>query len=186
MILTGEQLLDLIKQGVINADPKNVNASSIDVTLSDMIMVEDVLTDKSLVCIAEGESPAFTSIRMGEQGMIIQSGQCFLASTNETFNLPNNISAEFITRSSIGRCFLEHMKSGWIDAGFSGQITLELVNMLQAHEILITPNLRVGQVVFHRHNMVDKEHSYATKGNYNGQKGPTKAFGGKNADVPTS
>ena len=183
MILTGNQLLDLIKRGVINADPKHVNASSIDVTLSDLVMVEDALTGNSLIDISAGESPSFVPIKMGEQGMIIQSGQCFLASTNETFNLPDNISAEFITRSTIGRCFLEHMKSGWIDAGFNGQITLELVNMLKSHEILITPGLRIGQVIFHKHNTVSREFSYATKGNYNGQVGPTIAFGGIDATV---
>ncbi|MCS5737472.1 dCTP deaminase, partial [Herbiconiux daphne] len=106
-------------------------------------------------------------------------GECFLAHSEEFFNLPNNISAQFILRSTVARCFLEHMQAGFCDAGWHGsQLTFEFKNMLNHHILLIKPGMRIGQMIFFEHEDCGED-SYAKKGNYNNQKGTTAAFSGE-------
>ncbi|MGL5154928.1 MAG: dCTP deaminase, partial [Aeromonas veronii] len=110
-------------------------------------------------------------------------GQAILACSMETFNLPNTISAMFKLRSSMGRCFLNHMMAGWADAGWHGaQLTMEFVNQTQYHRLLIKPGMRVGQMVFFEHEDAGED-SYSVKGNYNGQQGPTMAFAGQVVEI---
>ncbi|UZV39693.1 dCTP deaminase [Trabzonvirus APT65] len=181
MLLSSPQLHQLIDAGVINALHDNVNSASIDVRIGDEILIETPLMgDENLfrqpVDISKKQSPAFTKVKIPEEGYIIRPGECFLAHTVETFNLPNTISGQFILRSSVGRCFLEHMQAGWADAGWHGaQLTLEFCNMLKHHDLLIKPGMRIGQMVFFEHEDAGSD-SYQIKGNYNGQQGATTAF----------
>ena len=176
-LLAGSQLHKLIDDNVITALHENVNASSIDIRIGNEILIEDVLSP-CIVDIDAKESPNFEKYIIGEEGIRIQPGQCFLAHTVEFFNLPDNISAEFVLRSTMGRCFLEHLHAGWCDAGWHGaQMTMEFKNVTQAHELLIKPGMRVGQMKFFLHETAG-ENSYAIKGNYNKSTGATEAFSG--------
>lgn len=181
MLLSSPQLHQLIDAGVINALHENVNSASIDVCIGDEILVEKQLIGDDFlfrepVDISKKQSPEFVKIKIPEEGYIIKPGECFLAHTVETFNLPNTISGQFILRSSVGRCFLEHMQAGWADAGWHGaQLTLEFCNMLKYHDLLIKPGMRIGQMVFFQHEEAGGD-SYKIKGNYNGQQGATTAF----------
>lgn len=177
-ILASPRLHQLIDQGVITALHENVNSASIDLRLGDTILVEDHLSAK-VVDLAAKDSPDFIEIKLTEEGFIIPPGMCFLAHTVEFFNLPNTISAQFILRSSVGRCFLEHMQAGFADAGWHGaQLTMEFKNNLEGQSILIKPGMRIGQMVFFEHEDAGAD-SYSVKGNYNNQAGPTMAFDGE-------
>lgn len=177
-ILAAPRLHQLIDEGVITADHKFVNSASIDICLGDTILVEDQLSMK-IVDIASKESPDFIELKLTEEGFIVPPGMCFLGHSVEFFNLPNTISAQFILRSSVGRCFLEHMQAGFADAGWHGaQLTMEFKNMLESQSILIKPGMRIGQMVFFEHEDAGAD-SYAVKGNYNGQVSATKAFTGE-------
>ncbi|MGL4352803.1 MAG: dCTP deaminase [Aeromonas popoffii] len=189
-MLSSPRLHQLIEEGVIDALHDNVNSASIDVRIGNKILMEKpnyrelggrVVADihEMPVDIAAKESPVFTEIEIPEEGLIIEPGQAFLAATMETFNLPNTISCRFDLRSSVGRCFLEHMQAGFADAGWHGaQLTMEFKNMNQFHRLLIKPGMRVGQMIFFEHEDAGAD-SYAIKGNYNGQQGPTIAFAGQ-------
>ena len=187
-LLAAPRLHALIEEGVIDALHDNVNAASIDIRIGDKILVEkgrgqDGLSLKFVhtepVDIDAKQSPLFEEITIPPEGIVIEPGEAFLAHTIETFNLPDTISAQFKLRSSLGRCFLEHMNAGWADAGWHGaQLTMEFVNLTRFHRLLIKPGMRVGQMVFFEHEDTGAD-SYALKGNYNNQKGPTKAFEGQ-------
>lgn len=191
MLLSASQLHQLIDENVIDALHENVNSASIDVRIGDSILLEkpaiekivghgiiDVAHDKP-IDISEKESPEFEKIDIPEEGIIIEPGQCFLAHTIETFNLPNTISAQFIERSTVARCFLEHLQAGFADAGWHGaQLTMEFKNLNQFHRLLIKPGMRIGQMLFFKHEDAGED-SYAIKGNYNNQKGATKAYAGE-------
>ena len=193
-MLSAPRLHQLIEEGVIDAPHKHVNSASIDVRIGNKILMEKpnyrglggkiVLSIHEMpVDIAAKESPTFTEIEIPEEGLIIEPGQAFLAATMETFNLPNTISARFDLRSSVGRCFLEHMQAGFADAGWHGaQLTMEFKNMNQYHRLLIKPGMRVGQMIFFEHEDAGAD-SYAIKGNYNGQQGPTIAFAGQEKNI---
>lgn len=185
MLLSAPQLHNLIDDGVIDALHENVNSASIDVRIGNEILVEaeppfgEPEFYGPPVDIAAKQSPTFTPVTIPEEGIVIRPGQCFLASTVETFNLPDTISGQFIERSTVARCFLEHMQAGWADAGWHGaQLTLEFKNMNQYHSLLIKPGMRIGQMVFFQHETVGED-SYAVKGNYNNQRGATRAYAGE-------
>ncbi|UIW10534.1 dCTP deaminase [Aeromonas phage BUCT695] len=184
MLLSAPQLHQLIDDGVIDALHENVNSASIDVRIGNKILLEEYVDvddddyDKP-VDIAAKESPRFYEEEIPEEGIVIEPGQCFLAHTVETFNLPDTISGQFIERSTVARCFLEHMQAGWADAGWHGaQLTMEFKNMNQFHSLLIKPGMRIGQMVFFQHEPVGED-SYSVKGNYNNQRGATKAYAGE-------
>lgn len=180
-LLAAPQLHQLIDNGVIDALHENVNSASVDVRIGDHILLEDVTNAAAgmVVDIAAKESPKFVRIDIPEEGLVIHPGVIFLASTMETFNLPNTVSGQFILRSSVARCFLEHMQAGWADAGWHGaQLTMEFKNMNRQHSLLIRKGMRIGQMVFFEHADAG-ENSYAVKGNYNNQQGATVAFTGE-------
>ncbi|MGL5579781.1 MAG: dCTP deaminase [Cetobacterium sp.] len=178
-LLSAPRILDLINSNVITADPKNVNSASVDITIGDEVLIEDVATDGPIDIDAK-QSPAFTKVKIPTEGIIIYPGQCFLAHTNEYFNLPDNIAAEFVLRSSMARCFMNHMLAGFCDPGWNGsQLTMEFKNETQFHSLLIKPGMRVGQMKFFETDGCDPEHSYSNKGNYNNQQGATMAFTGE-------
>lgn len=196
MLLSAPQLHQLIEDGVIDALHENVNSASIDVRIGDEILLEEPHyttisnehghseavggVNPTPVDISAKESPTFVKIKIPEEGIIIEPGQCFLAHTVETFNLPDTISGQFIERSTVARCFLEHLQAGWADAGWHGaQLTMEFKNMNNFHRLLIKPGMRIGQMVFFQHETVGED-SYSVKGSYNGQRGATVAFGGEN------
>lgn len=184
MLLSAPQLHNLIDDGVIDALHENVNSASIDVRIGSEILVEAKVSELTApVDIAAKESPQFDKVTIPEEGVVIKPGQCFLAHTVETFNLPDTISGQFIERSTVARCFLEHMQAGWADAGFHGaQLTLEFKNMNEHHSLLVKPGMRIGQMVFFQHETVGED-SYAVKGNYNNQRGATQAYSGEGHNV---
>ena len=179
MLLSYTELLDLIAQGVIDAPIENVNAASIDLTLDSKILFEQ---DRTLwgkpIDLANKESIETYAHEMSKDGYVLLPGAFILASTRETFNLPDYISAEYKLKSSMARNGLEHLNAGWADAGWHGsKLTLELKNMTQNHILRIRPNMPIGQMVFFRHQSVPKHASYATKGRYNGQSEVTASKG---------
>lgn len=99
--------------------------------------------------------------------------QFMLGTTIEKLKLPDNICAEITGRSSYARLGIElHQTAGWIDAGFEGTITLEMVNN-NCVPIILYPGDRIGQIVFHQ--TVPCELPYGTKkdSKYQGQIGVT-------------
>lgn len=177
-MLSAPRIHQLIDEGVVSGLHENVNAASLDVRIGNKILIEVPPEPGTVVDIAAKQSPTFMEIDLTDEGFIIEPGQCFLAHTEEVFNLPNTISCRFDLRSSVGRCFLEHMQAGFADAGWHGaQLTMEFKNMTEFHRLLIKPGMRVGQMIFWEHEDAGAD-SYAIKGNYNLQKGPTRAFQG--------
>src|SRR5262245_64634977 len=61
---------------------------------------------------------------------ILHPGEFVLGSTSEQVTLPDDLVARIEGKSSLGRLgLLIHSTAGFIDAGFSGHITLELSNV---------------------------------------------------------
>lgn len=182
-LLSYNDLVILVDLGIITAtrsntvdgfvDTKinieNINGTSIDVTLDKFICVEDLTGDMDKVDLAKGENIKLTEpFELDSRGYMMPD-TILLASTFETFNMPNWLSAEYLLKSSIGRNFLGHELAGWIDAGFNGKVTLELKNNTQFHKLTLTEGMKIGQVKFFKHSPVPMDKSYAARGQYNGQ-----------------
>jgi len=73
-----------------------------------------------------------------------------LAHTVERVKIPTNLVAVVDGRSSLGRLgIMVHVTAGYIDPGFEGQITLELLNVGTLGVELFAGD-RVCQIRFHR------------------------------------
>lgn len=172
MLLAYPELVALVERGVIEGvQPDAINAASIDVRLGNHFKYEACPTSNKaeIVDLAARESIRFQDI-VCEDGEFITlaPGQFILASTIEIFHLPNDISAQFLLKSSIARNGLDHLAATWCDAGWHGSaLTLELRNVTNYHRLKLTPGMFLGQIKFYKHTEVDHEHSYAGRGRYN-------------------
>lgn len=178
MLLSHNRLIQLIDGGVINAPKENVNASSIDLTLNGTIMVEWGRPSESSIYIdiSKKENIRMLKTSIPEKGYQLAPDQFILACSNEFFNLPNNISAEYKLKSSMARNGLEHLNAGWADAGWNGsRLTFEFKNMTQEHYLILREGMKIGQMVFFEHEPVPEHASYAVKGQYNNQKEVTES-----------
>jgi len=178
-LLSYNQLIELVQRGVLTAPESAVNAASIDLTLSDVILCERPPRHGEIVQaldISNGERLPMQRIAMHSYGdeayYDLVPGEFILASTVEIFNLPNNISSEYMQKSSLARNALEHLAAGWCDAGWNGSnLTLELVNVSRYRPIRLRPGMPIGQMKFFLHEEVPDKASYATKGQYNSDLG---------------
>lgn len=127
MLLTDIELHELVDQGIITAQHSQVNGSSIDVTLHHLIRIESPngLPDKPVdLKIKENIQTEELDLwlqnypKLNLNGCyILRQDEFILASTNEFFNLPNDISAEYKLKSSMARNGLEHLNAGWCLVG---------------------------------------------------------------------
>lgn len=178
-LLSYEELVELVEQGVIDAPIENINGTSIDLTLHDTIEIEDDRNPGSIIDLSAKENVSTVKVLINQHcGYQLYPKEFILASSNEVFNLPDNISAEYKLKSSMARNGLEHLNAGWADATWhSSRLTLELVNMTNHHILLLKPGMKIGQVVFFKHRKVPAHAAYATRGQYNNQKEVTASKG---------
>lgn len=97
-------------------------------------------------------------------GFALEPGMFALATTKECVNIPNGLAAFVQGRSSIGRAGLTTQNAGFVDPGFHGHITLELVNESPS-TIILKPGYPVAQLVFFECYPSEKPYS----GKYNDQ-----------------
>jgi len=167
MILTYNELVKLVKQGVIaGAKEHQINGASIDVTLGQYLMVEDVRGGR--IDLSAKQTPNMRKHDLAENPYNLQPGEFVLAQTREVFHLPDDIAFEFKLKSSLARAGLNHLLAGFADPGWNGSVlTLEYQNVLRNHDIVLRYGMPAGQCVFFRGEPVPPERSYATVGQYN-------------------
>jgi dCTP deaminase len=111
----------------------------------------------------------------GDEPFVLHPGEFVLASTYEVVTLGNDLSARLEGKSSLGRLgLLTHSTAGFIDAGFSGHLTLELSNVATL-PIKLWPGMKIGQLCFFALSSPAEEPygSGRTGSRYQGQRGPT-------------
>ena len=181
-MLNHDEIIDLIDLYIVEYAEKDlVNAASLDIRLGIDILIERPLPDYDptkenlgihRVVLKDREPLKMVRHSLKDEGpFILYPGEFVLAHTHEVFNLPNHISAMYFLKSSMARIGLEHLNAGFCDAGWNGSsLTLELKNITRYHEIVLHHLDKIGQLVFFKHKAVKMEHSYATKGRYNGDR----------------
>jgi dCTP deaminase len=111
----------------------------------------------------------------GDEPFILHPGEFVLGSTYEVVSLPDDVSARLEGKSSLGRLgLLTHSTAGFIDAGFSGHVTLELSNVATL-PIKLWPGMKIGQLCFFRlTSPAEAPYGSGAEGSrYQGQRGPT-------------
>ena len=144
---------------VVPFDRKLINPASLDVRLGDNLMIESMYQEDLL--------RMDISNRTEDAPYLLMPGHFCLAETLEIFNIPDDISCQFVLKSSRARDGVNHLLAGWIDPGYHGsRLTLELKNERRHCPIKLWPGLKIGQLVFHVMNNTP-QHSYAETGHYN-------------------
>jgi dCTP deaminase len=85
-----------------------------------------------------------------DEPFILHPGEFVLGQTLEKVGIPNDLVARLEGKSSLGRLgLLIHSTAGFVDAGFSGNLTLELSNVANL-PITIYHGMPIGQLSFMR------------------------------------
>ena len=111
----------------------------------------------------------------GEEPFILHPGEFVLGQTLERITVPDDLVARLEGKSSLGRLgLLIHSTAGFVDAGFSGNLTLELSNVLSL-PITIYRGMPIGQLSFMRMDSpVERPYgSLDGSSKYQGQTEPT-------------
>lgn len=175
MILSDVDLKKLTTSLVEPFDIKLLQPSSYDLTLSNELRIP--IPGKRIDLRKDDPRECMESIQFSEY--VILPGKCILASTNEIVKCPHHLSARVDGKSSIGRLFMAvHVTAGVIDAGWNGQITLEIANH-GPWEIVLWAGMSIAQLsYFQLTEICDTPYGSPQLGShYNGQRGPTPAAG---------
>ena len=135
---------ELINTGaIIGGNNDLISPASIDFRLSKHLLY---LSPKIMIDVKDISNLPWEEIDIPEDGLIMNPGCLYLGSTSERLVLPNNVVATAEGKSTVGRLGLTvHVTAGWIDPGFDGTVTLEMVS---TNPIRIYEGMRLGQFTF--------------------------------------
>lgn len=163
-MLSGEEIINQIKEGNIVIEPydeKNVGANSYYVHLGDELVIYE---EEVLECKRPNKTK---TIKIPEEGYVIQPGELYLARTVE-YTETNNFVPLLNGRFSLAALGITiHITAGFGDNGFKGTWTLEIFCI---KPVRIYPNMRVGQLAYFP---VIGEGNIKYKGKYLNQKNVT-------------
>jgi dCTP deaminase len=185
MILSDRSIREELVAGRIVIEPLDdscIQPSSVDLMLDPrflvfrnhtrgIIDVKEDLTDLTELVEVEGDTP-----------FILHPGEFVLGATLERIAVPHDLVARLDGKSSLGRLgLLIHSTAGYVDAGFDGQITLELSNVANL-PITLYAGMKIGQVSFETMTTpADNPYGSGVLGSkYHGQRGPTPSQYWKN------
>ena len=156
--LVDHQLRNLCKmRGLVEPyAPEMINPASIDVTLGPTLLKEG--------SPYKGED-RWVEVDIENGVYSLAPGEFVLAATQELIRVPNNLECVFNLKSSRGREGYEHLMAGYIDPGFTGRVTLELVNVNRFHRLPLEHGMRIGQLRFAKVDAIPMR-SYAVTGRY--------------------
>jgi dCTP deaminase len=166
MLLSHDQIIAICEIGVVEGWKESaVNAASLDIHLGNKIMVS--LDSDHIVDYRKRERLHMREYEIDDGGFLLRPDDFILAHTQEIFNLPNYIVAEYRLKSSMARIGLEHLYAGYCDPGWHGSaLTLEFKN-ISKQTIRLRPGDPIGQMIFFHVAAVSDEQSYAIRGRYN-------------------
>ena len=177
MILSDGTIREAIASGRIGIDPLDEDAiqpSSVDVRLGGDFRVF-ANHRYPFIDVKEPQPDLTELVEAGDEPFVLHPGEFVLGSTLERITLPSDVVARLEGKSSLARLGLViHSTAGFIDAGFDGDVTLELSNVATL-PILLYPGMRIAQFAFFGLDRA-AENPYgdgASGSKYQGQSGPT-------------
>ena len=178
-VLSDGEIKEAFNEGSIQVEPEpdweeQLQPASLDLRIGSTFQIYRLAmpVERRAIDLREGFAGDFMSTIELEEGekFMLAPKMFALASTIETVGVPLGMVARVDGRSSYGRLgLMVHSTAGFIDPGFKGEITLELMNV-GAYPIILHPGTRVCQVSFQR---LGKSSVNGYQGKYQGQKGAT-------------
>ena len=177
MILSDRSILEAINDGRIIIEPFDkecLQPSSVDLHLDHRFLVFknhtlghiDVRKDLSNLTQEVSSSD--------DDPFMLHPGEFVLGSTSERVAVPEDLVARLEGKSSLGRLgLLIHSTAGDVDAGWDGQLTLELSNVSNL-PITLYPGMKIGQISFVQMTTpAERPYGASELGSkYKGQEGP--------------
>ncbi len=176
MILSDRTLRECLDAGRIIIDPLDPNGlqpSSVDLRLDRRFRVFRNHTIGHIDVKSHLEHLT-ELVEMDNDPFMLHPGQFVLGATLERVVVPDDLVARLEGKSSLGRLgLLIHSTAGFVDAGFDGQLTLELGN-LATLPISLYPGMKIGQISFQQMTTpADEPYGSASLGSkYKYQQGP--------------
>lgn len=177
MILSDHSIREQVAAGRIGIEPLAdgaIQPSSVDLRLDRHFRV---FRNHTLGCIdVKKDLGALTDlVEIDADGVfILHPGEFVLGCTLEQVSLPDDLVGRLEGKSSLGRLgLLIHSTAGFVDAGWQGQLTLELSNVANL-PITLYPGMKIGQISFIAMSTpADNPYgSRAVGSKYQGQVGP--------------
>ena len=177
MILSDRSIREQIAAGRIGIEPlaaEAIQPSSVDLRLDRYFRV---FRNHTMGCIdVKQDLEGLTEqTQIAPDGVfILHPGEFVLGCTLERVSLPEDLVGRLEGKSSLGRLgLLIHSTAGFVDAGWQGQLTLELSNVATL-PITLYPGMKIGQISFILMS-TPAEHPYGSPSvgsKYQGQVGP--------------
>jgi dCTP deaminase len=187
VVLSDKTIRTEIEAGRIEIDPYDqglIQPSSIDVRVDSRFRVfHNARYPYIDVRQPMEDLTELVEVKDGEP-FILHPGEFVLGQTLERVTLPGDLVARLEGKSSLGRLgLLIHSTAGFVDPGFSGNLTLELSNVANL-PITIYEGMPIGQISFMRMDgPVEVPYGAREKGSkYQGQGEPTPSRFYKNFD----
>lgn len=151
MILSDRSIKEQIAAGRIVIDPyepSHVQPSSVDLRLDRRFLVFRN-TRRAYLDVREPADDLMEVIELeGDEPIVLHPSEFVLGSTLERVTIPDDLVGRLEGRSSVGRLgIVIHSTAGYIDPGFSGQITLEIANLANL-PVRLYPGMRIAQISF--------------------------------------
>ena len=177
MILSARSIREAIADGRIVIDPFDdscVQPSSVDLHLDHRFLVFRNHT-MGHIDVRQDLTDLTEQVEViGDEPFILHPGEFVLGSTSERVALPDDLVARLEGKSSLGRLgLLIHSTAGYVDAGWDGQLTLELSNVASL-PITLYAGMKIGQISFvQMTTAADNPYGSGVLGSkYRGQEGP--------------
>jgi dCTP deaminase len=192
VILSDGTIREALASGRIGVDPLAdgaVQPSSVDVRLAPQFRV--FANHRYPYIDVREDQPELTELVEGPVGepFVLHPGEFVLGATLERITLPDDVVARLEGKSSLARLGLViHSPAGFIDAGFDGDVTLELSNVATL-PILLHPGMKIAQLAFFQLDRpAERPYGSGEVGSkYQGQRGPTASrYHLNRIDTPTS
>jgi len=144
MILGRKRIEELVKtRGLItNYDASCLGGAGYDLRAAKAYAI----TSHSYLGVSERKTPKV--VELTDDVMILRPGSFILAETLEAVNMPEDVLARILPRSSVFRmgCVLA---TAVVDPGYHGTLTMGLTN-LGGHDFVFERNARIAQIIFER------------------------------------
>lgn len=186
MILSDRSLIEALDCGRIEVDPIGegcLQPSSLDIRVDKYFRTyRHTPWSHPIIDPKQPQEPEMDYWELDDIPFRLEPQQFALASTVEHVRVADDLVGRVEGKSSIGRMgLLVHATAGFIDAGFSGFLTLELSNLTD-RPWFVYPGMTIAQISFQALT-TSAAHPYGsseTGSKYQEQRGPTPSLYHKN------
>lgn len=151
MLLSDQDIKEAIEEGRIEVEPFKedlIGPSSLDLRLAkDFRLFQPSV--KTCIDPKENEDPEkYTREAELKNGhYTLHPNEFVLGATKERIELGPKVAAKIQGRSSLGRLGVVIQTAGWVDPGFKGDLTLEIINFGKV-PVKLYPGMRICQLAF--------------------------------------